>query len=209
LPDKHPPASKAIFLDRDGTILKEITGSVPGSPASLGYVTQVKEVELIEHSADAIALAGKLGYKIIVITNQSAIARGWLTIEQLHAINERMYDLLAKANPDAVIDDLFYSPYHIDGVIDEYKKESETRKPDIGMIIKAKEKHNIDLSGSYMVGDAYTDMQCGINAGIKNILVMTGCGKMAYKKCLDEKLKIDFIADNLFEAVKFIEKNDE
>lgn len=202
------PASKAIFLDRDGTILKEIKGT-EGTPASLGYLTTTDEAELIEGSAEAIALARKLGYKIIVITNQSAIARGWLTIEQLQAINEKMYDLLADKDPDAVIDDLFYSPFHMDGVIEKFKKESDTRKPETGLIIKAKEKHNIDLSRSYMIGDAYTDMQCGVKAGIKTILVMTGYGKKAYKKCLDEKLKIDFIADNLFEAVKFIKKNDE
>lgn len=205
---KQTAASKALFLDRDGTILKEITG-VKGTPASLGYVTKTEEAELIDKSADAIALARKSGYKIIVITNQSSIARGWLTIEQLQAINERMFDLLAEQNPEAVIDDLFYSPYHTEGIIEEFTKESDTRKPEIGMIIKAKEKHNIDLSGSYMIGDAFTDMQCGVKAGIKTILVKTGYGKIAYKKCLDEKLKIDFIADNLYEAVKLIKKNDE
>jgi len=205
----HHQGSKALFLDRDGTILKEISGSIKGTPSSLGYVTKTEEVNLIKNAADAIVLAGKLGYKVIVITNQSAIARGWLTIEQLQSINERMYDLLTEENPNAVIDDLFYSPYHTEGIIEEFRKESETRKPDIGLIIKAKEKHNIDLSGSYMIGDAFTDMQCGVNAGIKTILVMTGYGKIAYMKCIDEKLKIDFIADNLFEAVKLIEKNDE
>jgi D-glycero-D-manno-heptose 1,7-bisphosphate phosphatase len=208
LPVNNSTGSKAIFLDRDGTIIKEITGK-PGTPASLGYVTKEEEVELIENSADAIALARKLGFKVIVITNQSAIARGWIDRNGLDKINNRMYELLLNANPDAIIDDLFYSPYHPEGIIEEYKKESETRKPDIGMILEAKEKHNIDLSGSYMVGDSYSDILCGFNAGISNILVMTGYGKIAYKKCLDEKLKIDFIADNLFEAVKLIEKNDE
>lgn len=206
--DSHS-GTKALFLDRDGTIIREISGNVKGTPSSLGYVTKTEEVNLIKNAAGAIALARELGFKIIVITNQSAIARGWLTIEQLQAINERMYDLLSEENPDAIIDDLFYSPYHTEGVIEEFRKESETRKPDIGLILKAKKKHNIDLSGSYMIGDMFTDIQCGVNAGIKTILVKTGQGKIAYKKCLDEKLKIDFIADNLFEAVKLIKKNDE
>ena len=70
--------NKALFLDRDGTILKEIEGS---SPETLGYLVAVEDVELISGSADAIALARKSGYKIIIITNQSAIARGWLTEE--------------------------------------------------------------------------------------------------------------------------------
>ena len=198
--------SKALFLDRDGTILKEVEGK---TPETLGYLLTVEQVELNEGSADAIALARKLGFKIIIITNQSAIARGWLTEEKLHDVNAKMKDLLFKSNPDAVIDDIFYSPYHKDGIIDKYKTEHPSRKPDIGMILEAKEKYNIDLSRSYMIGDAYSDIKCGVNAGIKNILVETGYGKMAYKKCLDENLKIDFIASNLLDAIRYIEKNSE
>lgn len=206
--------NKALFLDRDGTIVKEIDKStnLPGEniPAeTLGYLTSVEQVELIAGSADAIALARKSGYKIIIITNQSAIARGWLTEENLREINQKMYSLLKNANPDAVIDDLFYSPYHSDGIIEKYSSEHPSRKPDIGMILEAKEKYNIDLSDSYVIGDAYSDIKCGINAGIKNILVETGYGKMTYKKCLDENLKIDFIAANLLDAVKYIVKNGE
>ena len=74
------------------------------------------------------------------------------------------------------------------------------------MILEARKKHDINLKTSYMIGDSYTDMKCGINAGIKNILVMTGYGKIAYKKCLDENLKIDFIASNLLEAVLHIQE---
>jgi D,D-heptose 1,7-bisphosphate phosphatase len=196
--------SKALFLDRDGTILKEVEGK---TPETLGYLLSVEQVELIEGSADAIALARKLGYKIIIITNQSAIARGWLTEEKLHDINTKMKDLLFKSNPDAVIDDIFYSPYHKDGIIDKYKNEHPSRKPDIGMILEAKEKYNIDLSKSYIIGDAFSDMKCGVNAGVKNVLVETGYGKIAYKKCLDENLKIDFIASNLLDALRYIEKN--
>ena len=206
--------NKALFLDRDGTIVKEIdkSSNLPGEniPAeTLGYLTSVEQVELIYGSADAIALARKSGYKIIIITNQSAIARGWLTEEDLREINQKMYNLLINTNPEAIIDDLFYSPYHTDGIIDKYTIEHPSRKPDIGMILEAKEKYNIDLSSSYIIGDAYSDMKCGINAGIKNILVGTGYGKLTYKKCLDENLKINFIASNLLDAVNYIVKNGE
>ena len=199
-------SNKALFLDRDGTILKEIQGE---NPETLGYLISVEQVELINGSAEAIALARKSGYKIIIITNQSAIARGWLTEEELHKINMKMKDSLLKSNPDALIDDIFYSPYHKDAVIEKYKTEHSSRKPDIGMILDAQKKYDIDLSKSYMIGDAYSDMKCGVNAGIKNILVETGYGKIAYRKCLDENLKIDFIASNLLDAVKYIKKNSE
>lgn len=195
--------NKALFLDRDGTILKEIEGT---EGETLGYLTSVEQVELISGAADAIAKAGKSGYKIIIITNQSAIARGWLSEEELLNINQKMYKLLLKANPDAKVDDLFYSPYHKDGIIDKYKTEHPSRKPDIGMILDAKEKYDLDLKSSYMIGDSYTDMKCGVNAGTRNILVETGYGKIAYKKCLDENLKIDFIASNLLDAIQYIEK---
>ncbi|MBE2218717.1 MAG: HAD-IIIA family hydrolase [Ignavibacteria bacterium] len=198
--------NKALFLDRDGTILKEIPGE---TPETLGYLVRVKDVELIDGSADAIAAAKKLGYKIIIITNQSAVARGWLTIEELDKINSRMYSLLASSNPDAKIDALYFSPYHKEGTIEEYSIEHISRKPDIGMILDAKRDFDIDLIGSYMIGDAVSDMKCGEKAGLVNILVETGYGKMAKRKCLDEKLKIDFIASNLKEAVEFIQKNAE
>lgn len=197
--------NKALFLDRDGTILKEIEGD---SPETLGYLTNVQQVELIEGAADAIALAHKQGYKTIIITNQSAIARGMLTEEELDKINWKMLKLLNEKNSGAVIDDLFYSPFHKEASVAKYKIDSPSRKPDIGMILEAKAKYDIDLSSSYMVGDAYTDMKCGTNAGINNILVMTGYGKIAYQKCLDEDLKIDFIASNLLDAVHHIMEHD-
>ena len=117
-----------------------------------------------------------------------------------------MYSLLLNENPDALIDALYFSPYHKDGVIDEFTADHPSRKPDIGMILEAKNEHNINIADSYMIGDAFSDMQTGANAGLHNILVETGYGKIAYKKCLDEKVKIDFIATNLSEAIKHIAK---
>ena len=195
--------NRALFLDRDGTILKEIEGS---TPETLGYLTSVKQVELIDGAADAISLSRSIGFINIIITNQSAIARGMLTEMELDKIHKRMYELLKEQNPSAVIDDLFYSPYYKQGNVEKFAVDSTSRKPDIGMILEARKKHDIDLKSSYMIGDSYTDMKCGINAGIKNILVMTGYGKIAYKKCLDENLKIDFIASNLLEAVQHIQE---
>ncbi|HEY3252068.1 MAG TPA: HAD-IIIA family hydrolase [Ignavibacteria bacterium] len=197
--------NKALFLDRDGTILKEIEGD---SPETLGYLTNVQQVELIDGAAEAIAIARKMGYKTIIITNQSAIARGMLTEEELDKINWKMLKLLKEANPEAKIDDLFYSPYLKEGSVEKYSIDSPKRKPDVGMIEEAQNKYVIDLSASYMIGDSYTDMKCGINAGIHNILVKTGYGKIAYQKCLDENLKIDFIASNLLDAVHYISQRD-
>jgi len=197
--------NKAVFLDRDGTILKEIEGT---SPETLGYLINVQQVELIPGAAEAIELARNIGYKTIIITNQSAIARGLLTENDLEKIHSKMYRLLKEQNPRAIIDGLFYSPYYKEGIIEKYSIDSPQRKPDIGMILDAQKKHDIDLSKSYMLGDAYSDIKCGNNAGLNNILVMTGYGKIAYRKCLDENLKINFIASNLLEAVHYIQEID-
>lgn len=198
--------SRAIFLDRDGTILKEIP--VENSDTEFGYLTKPEQVELIEGSAKAIGIAAGLGFKIIIVSNQSAIARGMITENELDEINRVMYDLLKKEDSSAIIDDFYYSPYHIDGKIEKYKKHHASRKPDTGMLIDAQKKYNLNLSFSYMIGDSYTDMAAGAKAGCKNILVLTGYGKIAKQKCLDERIKIDFIAVNLLEAVKFIVKNE-
>ncbi len=200
--------SKALFLDRDGTIIEQFPAGANKADKKYGYITEIEQVELIEGSADAIAKAKKLGYKTIIVTNQSAIARGWLTEEKLGLINGRMYSLLKEQNPEAVIDELIYCPYYKDGAIEKYSVDNPCRKPQTAMITEAQTKHNIDLSGSYLIGDSYTDIKCGLNAGTKTILLLTGYGKTAYKKCLDERLKINFIADNLLEAVKYIEEND-
>ena len=199
---------KTLFLDRDGTIIKQFPSTANRDEKKRAYITELNQVELLEGSADAIARARRLGFKVIIVTNQSAVARGWLTEEKLKKIDEHMCDLLKKENPRAIIDKSYYCPYYADGVIEKYKIASPDRKPGTGMILKAKEKYDVDLKKSYMIGDSYSDIKCGLNAGTKTILVLTGYGEMALQKCLDEKLKINFIADNLFEAVKYLEKND-
>ncbi len=200
--------SKAIFLDRDGTIIKEVPSKEPVNDEMFGYITDISQVSLIDGSAKGISLARNLGYKTIIVSNQSAIARGRLTEEKLFQINDEMYRQLKEQEPNAQIDDFFYSPFHIEGIIERFKKNSLTRKPNIGMILEATEKHNISLQDSYLIGDSYADVKCAENAGIKKILVLTGYGNITYRKCLDEGLKINFIADNLFEAVKFIERQE-
>ena len=200
--------SKALFLDRDGTIIRQFPSTANRDEEKRAYITELNQVELLEGSADAIAKARKRGYKIIIVTNQSAVARGWLTEEKMKDIEAHMYDLLKKENPEAVIDDSYFCPYYADGAVEKYKIDSPDRKPGTGMIMKAKEKYDIDLQNSYMIGDSFSDVKCGFNAGTRTILVLTGYGEIALQKCLDEKLKINFIADNLFEAVKYLEKND-
>jgi D-glycero-D-manno-heptose 1,7-bisphosphate phosphatase len=105
-----------------------------------------------------------------------------------------------------LIDDYFYSPFHVDGVIPEYTKESDDRKPGIGMIERAIEKYDINLKESFLIGDSLVDMKSAENAGIRKILVKTGYGTKTHQECINYGITIDYYAEDLGDASTYIEK---
>lgn len=147
---------KAIFLDRDGTINKY-----------MGFLKDIDNFELIDGVGDAIRKINESGYLAILVTNQPVIARGETSLEELQKIHNKMETLLGQKG--AYIDDIFFCPHHPDkgfkGERTEYKIICDCRKPKPGMLIKAAEKYNIDLSQSWMVGDGENDMEAGLKAG--------------------------------------------
>ncbi|MFR7590519.1 MAG: HAD-IIIA family hydrolase [Longibaculum sp.] len=187
---------KAIFIDRDGTInvLKV-------------FLNRKDDFEMLPLVDEAIKLINSSKYLAIVITNQPVIARGECTIDELNLIHKKLETILGKNG--AFINDLFFCPHHphkgYEGEVAELKIECECRKPRIGMIKKAQSKYNIDLSKSWFIGDTTTDIQTGINAGMNTILVKTG------EAGNDKKYPVtsNFVADNLFEAVKIILQQEE
>jgi len=185
---------KAIFLDRDGTINKEVN-----------YLTDKKDIVILDGAKEGLLNFNKLGYLNIIITNQSAIARGLLTIEQLENIHREFQRLLTVDDLN-LIDDIFYSPYHAEGKVEEFKTESNLRKPGIGMISSAVEKHKIDIKKSFLIGDSFVDMKCAQNAGLRRIMVMTGFGKSELIKCKKEDIFIDYLANDLLDASEYISK---
>ncbi len=156
---------KAVFLDRDGTINKYV-----------GFLRDIDQFELIEGVAEAIRRINASGYLCIVVTNQPVIARGEVTVLQLEEIHNKMETLLGLEG--AYIDGLYYCPHHphkgFEGEIPELKFDCECRKPKPGMLYKAAEDYNIDLSLSWMVGDGERDIQTGKNAGCKTALIGQG-----------------------------------
>jgi D,D-heptose 1,7-bisphosphate phosphatase len=184
--------NKAIFLDRDGTINNEVN-----------YLTSKKDIDIIDGSIEALLKFRNSGFLNIVITNQSAVSRGLLTIEELEDIHNEFLNLVSHNN-SSLIDDIFYSPYHIDGVIEKFKVLSNDRKPGTGLIEKAVIKHSIDLNSSFLIGDSYVDMKCAENAKIKKIIVMTGHGKSELIKCKKENIFIEYIAKNLLDASEYV-----
>lgn len=151
--------NKALFLDRDGVI-----------NVDKHYVYKIEDCEFIEEIFDICRAAKKSGYKLIVVTNQAGIAKGYFTEEDFHQFMDHVKAEFVRQ--ECPLDDIFYCPYHIDG-FGKYKKDSEDRKPNPGMILKAAQKHNIDLKQSILIGDKESDIEAGKNAGIKKCIYIT------------------------------------
>lgn len=183
--------NKCIFLDRDGTI-----------NVYKCLLSNIEDFKLIKDAAKAISLINRSEYLCIVVSNQSVVARNLCTLEEVWKINDKMKKMLA--NEGAYLDDIFICPHHPDiGYPDEnkkYKIKCNCRKPNIGMIESAKNKYNINIASSYIVGDSTIDIKTGENCGLKTILVKTGLGGN------DKKYNIhpDYVVSDLHEAVKII-----
>ena len=185
----NPQKNKAIFLDRDGVINVERS-----------YIKTPDEFDLYPFTAEAIKQINASGYLAIVVTNQAMIARGMADFDELDAVHQKMQSELAKTG--AHIDAIYYCPHH-PGKGDpserrEFIMECNCRKPKPGMLFKAAEEHDIDLTQSYFIGDTGRDIEAGHSAGCKTIGVKTG---HALK---DAKLQPDKTCSNLAEAVAWI-----
>ena len=157
--DKIP----AIFLDRDGTI-----------NVDHGYVHESDNFQFIDGVIDAMRELKKMGYALVVVTNQSGIARGIFTEDTFMHLTEWMDWSLADREID--LDGIYYCPHHPEGTVEEYRQECDCRKPQPGMLLSAQKELNIDMAASYMVGDKIDDMLAGKAAGV-GIKVLVRSGK--------------------------------
>ncbi len=182
-------SNTAVFFDRDGTLIHDP-----------GYLNHPDQVQLLEGAAEALRELRGLGYKTVVVSNQSAVARGIVTEEMLEKIHERLRELLTAKG--ATIDKIYYCPYHPEGTIEQYRKDSDWRKPKPGMLLAAAQEMDIDLAKSWMIGDADRDMEAGRSAGCKTILVSTTRSEYGYP----DKSRPDHVAVNMREAVNIVKK---
>ncbi len=188
-------SEKAIFLDRDDTLIDDP-----------GYINDPEQVKLLDGVPEALIQLKALGYKLIVVTNQSAVAHGIVTEKVLGEIHERLKQLLADKN--AFLDRIYYCPYHPEGVVPKYSKESNSRKPSPGMLLKAADEMDIDLSQSWCVGNSSRDIEAGQRAGCKTILIDM---PPAHQKQPASSMSLaganpDYKAVNIKEAVNIIKK---
>ena len=181
--------SKAVFLDRDGTLNFDP-----------GYIGEPKDLVLFSDTGKVLSsLKNNYQFKLIVISNQSGIARGVISEEQVISVNNELNKKLSEFNVE--IDAFYYCPFHPDFSI---KVNCVCRKPSPKMILDASTDFNIDLSKSYFIGDSVSDILAGINAGVKTVLVKTGNGVESISILQNGNNFPSFVAENLTEACSFI-----
>ena len=178
----------AVFLDRDGTIVREVD-----------YLRSTRYLRLLPGAAGAIRQLNLAGYVVVVATNQSGIARGLLTEDDLEGIHRTLIERLAKRG--ARIDAIYYCPHHPEAPVERYRRRCRCRKPQAGMLARAARDLKLDLSRSVAVGDSARDIEAGRRAGCRTVLVRTGYGAKAEA---DLAQPPDHIASNLSQAASWI-----
>jgi len=181
---------KAFFLDRDGVIIEEEN-----------YLSDPAKARLCSGCCDAFKLIRKAGYAIVAVSNQSGIARGYFSMDDLKAVEARINALLAECGTS--VDAWYYCP-HLPapkGKVDGFAVECDCRKPAPGLILKAAKELSIDVSKSFLIGDKISDIESAQKAGcLKSAMVLTGHG--AKQETGSHILKNTVIADNILDAVK-------
>lgn len=172
----------AVFLDRDGVLTEE-----------KGYITSLENLNIFPYTSECVRQIHAKGYYAIVVTNQSAVARGMLSETELLRMNEY---LMKKTGVDAV----YYCPHHPEGKVTEYKRNCSCRKPGMGMFEMADRDFGIDMQKSYMVGDRSSDIMAGQIAGIRTILLKSGYETTK----LEDGVIPDHIMDDLKDVIKVL-----
>ena len=190
--DPERDTRPAVFLDRDGTLIREV-----------GYLRRPEQVELLPHTIQALHQLQDCGYRLIVVTNQSGVARGYFTEADVQAVHRHLTTLLLKAGIQ--IDAFYYCPHHPEGTIASYRRQCRCRKPSPGMIEQALREFAIDLSHSAVIGDKASDILLGKQMGLTTILVLTGYGKETLRKMGGEAhTQPDHVCHTLAEAAELL-----
>ncbi len=185
--------NKAIFIDKDGTLIQDIP-----------YNVNPKLITLNEGVIESLKTFQNLGYFLIIITNQSGIAMGCFKSHALKKAVRRIEDLLRYNG--VYIDGFLYCPHHPEGKVEKYAIECECRKPKPGLLHTAAEKFNIDLSKSWMIGDILNDIEAGNRAGCKTILINNG---NETEWLMNDIRKPTHIVNDMNEAASYITNHDE
>ncbi|MDD8025257.1 MAG: D-glycero-beta-D-manno-heptose 1,7-bisphosphate 7-phosphatase [Acidobacteriota bacterium] len=184
-------SQKALFLDRDGTINVET-----------GYPRDFAQITIYPGSFPAIQAARAAGFKIVVVTNQSGIGRGYLDEASLETLHARLAEALAAGG--APVDAIYYCPHHERAGLGRYRVVCDCRKPAPGMALRAARELGLDLAASYMIGDKVEDVRFGLAAGATPVLVRTGYGRDSEARLPELGLRPAHVADGILDAVGWI-----
>ena len=183
----------AVFFDRDNTL---IIGS--------DYLGDPSQVVLVAGAAAAVAKCREMGFAVVVVSNQSGVARGMFSEDDVRAVDKKMADLLLASHRGAVIDRHEFCPFHPDATVPAYKQDSFLRKPKPGMILAAADAMALDLGASWMVGDAPRDITAGQAAGCRTILIMDSTLPPSPAASESMATRADFVVGSLIEAIEVI-----
>jgi D-glycero-D-manno-heptose 1,7-bisphosphate phosphatase len=181
---------RAVFLDRDGTIIEEV-----------GYLDRPERIEFFPWTIDAIRVLNRAGLAVVLVSNQSGVARGFFPEAVVDDVHRRMAAMLAEGG--ARIDAYYYCPHHPDGKVPAFAKKCDCRKPGRGLVDKAAAELGIDPARSFVVGDRWLDVALGRAVGAQSVLVRTGYGASEEEK-QPVDMTADAVVDNLIAASSWI-----
>lgn len=185
------PDRVGVFLDRDGTLNVEVD-----------FLRSIDELKIIDGAPAAVAKLNRQGFITCVISNQSGVARGFLTEDDLAVIHARLEEEFRAGG--ARFDRILYCPHHPTEGIAPYNVDCVCRKPKPGMLVQAANEFQLDLHNCFVVGDSVVDMQAGNAVGATTILVQTGYGTTSAHTCTAQGIPVAFVAPSVVEAVDFI-----
>jgi len=187
-----PEPRPAVFLDRDGTINEQ-----------MGYINHLDRFILLPGVGRAVGRLNRAGLPVVVISNQSGVARGYFPEELVRLVNRKMVELLDRAG--AGLDGIYYCPHHPRAEVEAYRRDCGCRKPKPGLLLKAASDLNLDLARSFVIGDRAEDLKTARTVGAKAVLVLTGYGRGELEYVLPRRdVRPDFIAASLTEAVDWL-----
>jgi D-glycero-D-manno-heptose 1,7-bisphosphate phosphatase len=182
----------AVFLDRDGTINEQ-----------MGYINHICRFQLLPGAAKAIKKLNDANIPVVIVSNQSGLARGYFPEELLTSVHEKMIGLLAEKG--AHVDGIYYCPHHPEAKEERFRESCNCRKPKPGLVLLAAEEMQLDPEKSFVVGDRWSDIKTAVNCGAKSILVRTGYGRGDEQFIGPfQKIQPNYKAEDLLEAVEII-----